>query len=75
MISVPLLTILAVAVLCTIQVSTAADMTKYYQRTGAKYLRTKAAEEGVITLQSGMLVEILKEGSDADAKSPLVGGE
>ena len=38
---------------------------------GAKYLAEKALEEGVITLKSGMLVEILKTGS-ADGKSPKV---
>ena len=39
---------------------------------GAKYLTQKAAEEGVITLKSGMLVEILKTGSNSAAKSPKV---
>ena len=32
----------------------------------------KSKEEGVITLKSGMLVEIIKSGTDAAAKSPKV---
>ena len=39
---------------------------------GAKYLAEKSKEEGVITLKSGMLVEIIKSGTDAAAKSPKV---
>lgn len=46
------------------------DMNAYIKRTGAKYLAQKATEEGVIKLKSGMLVEILKSGDSATAKSP-----
>jgi len=46
------------------------DMNAYIKRTGAKYLAKKATEEGVIKLKSGMLVEILKSGDSATAKSP-----
>ena len=49
------------------------DMAAYNKRTGAKYLSEKATEAGVITLKSGMLVEILKSGDNADAKSPKAG--
>mmetsp|Transcript_13603 Transcript_13603/g.20400 ORF Transcript_13603/g.20400 Transcript_13603/m.20400 type:complete len:174 (+) Transcript_13603:86-607(+) len=49
-----------------------ADMNKYYKRTGKKFLDEKSKEPGVITLKSGMLVEILKEGTDPNAKSPRV---
>ena len=46
--------------------------TLHLQSTGAKYLSEKALENGVITLKSGMLVEILKTGTKATAKSPKV---
>lgn len=52
---------LAKAAACTILVLAialcvmGADMTKYYKRTGAKYLEEKAKEEGVKKLPSGML--------------------
>jgi FKBP-type peptidyl-prolyl cis-trans isomerase FklB len=49
------------------------DMDAYRKRTGAKYLAEKAKEAGVIKLQSGMLVEILKSNDEADAKSPKEG--
>jgi hypothetical protein len=39
----------------------AADMNKYYKRTGKKFLDEKAKEANIITLKSGMLVEILHE--------------
>jgi FKBP-type peptidyl-prolyl cis-trans isomerase FklB len=45
------------------------DMDSYRKRTGAKYLADVAKKEGVYTLKSGMLVEILKTGP-ADGKSP-----
>lgn len=47
-----------------------ADMTKYYKRTGQKYLDEVATRPGVIKLKSGMLVEIIKSNDDPDAKSP-----
>lgn len=37
---------------------------------GAKYLADKATQPGVIALKSGMLVEIIKSGDNANAKSP-----
>jgi FKBP-type peptidyl-prolyl cis-trans isomerase FklB len=46
------------------------DLASYAKRTGAKYLTEKAKEAGVITLKSGMLVEILKSGDSETAKSP-----
>jgi len=50
------------------------DQTSYLKRTGQKYLEDKAAEEGVIKLKSGMLVEILKESDKGtDARSPNAG--
>jgi hypothetical protein len=64
---------LVVALLCSYQCS-AADMSKYYKRTGAKYLKSKAEEPNVIALESGMLVEILKESSSDTAKSPTASG-
>jgi FKBP-type peptidyl-prolyl cis-trans isomerase FklB len=42
-------------------------------RTGTKFLEAKAQEAGIIKLKSGMLVEILKEGTDENAKSPRAG--
>lgn len=75
MISIPMISLVAVVILCIFQLGAAApDMEKYYKRTGAKYLRQKAEESGVISLESGMLVEILKESSKSDAKSPTAGG-
>jgi FKBP-type peptidyl-prolyl cis-trans isomerase FklB len=43
------------------------------QRTGKKFLDEKAKEDGIITLKSGMLVEIMKTGDNPDAKSPRAG--
>lgn len=39
------------------------------KRTGAKFLQDVALQEGVVTLQSGMLVQILKTGPE-NGKSP-----
>lgn len=68
--------VFALALLCIVQFSSvsAANMEKYYKRTGAKYLQKKSEESGVVTLKSGMLVEILKESTSTDAKSPNEGG-
>jgi FKBP-type peptidyl-prolyl cis-trans isomerase FklB len=49
------------------------DVNAYNKRTGATYLENKAKEAGVIKLKSGMLVEILKSGESANAKSPKAG--
>lgn len=72
--------LVAIAVFCLAIFSTAfgaaekkADMNAYLKRTGAKYLEETAAKEGVITLKSGMLVEILKSSDKEDARSPNVG--
>ena len=51
------------------------DMNAYRKRVGAKYLEEKAIENGVFTLKSGMLVEILKPSEKADAKSPNVNSQ
>ena len=48
-------------------------MNNYMKRTGRKYLDEVASREGVYKLKSGMLVEILKESTDTDAKSPNQG--
>ena len=79
-----ILSLLAVIVLlCTIQSSSAAlpeahkriaEQRKINKRAGAQYLQSKATEAGVISLKSGMLVEILKENTNTDAKSPKDGG-
>ena len=45
-------------------------LSKYYKRTGEKFLAEKAKQEGVYVLKSGMLVEILKQNPSEDAKSP-----
>lgn len=47
-----------------------ADMNNYMKRTGQKFLDEVATREGVITLKSGMLVEILHTTTDPNAKSP-----
>ena len=44
------------------------------KRNSFAYLEEKAKDQGVITLESGMLVEILKKSDRSDAKSPLPGG-
>jgi FKBP-type peptidyl-prolyl cis-trans isomerase FklB len=49
-----------------------ADMSKYLQRTGAKFLEETSKKEGVIELKSGMLVEIIKSATKEDARSPTV---
>ena len=46
------------------------DLTAYYKRTGAKYLKEISQKEGIIALKSGMLIEILSPSSKTDAKSP-----
>jgi len=46
------------------------DMNSYLKRTGEKFLKETASKEGIYTLKSGMLVEILKEGTDTNARSP-----
>jgi FKBP-type peptidyl-prolyl cis-trans isomerase len=46
------------------------DQISYMKRVGKKFLDEKAKEPDVITLKSGMLVKILKEGTDVNAKSP-----
>mmetsp|Transcript_14427 Transcript_14427/g.22387 ORF Transcript_14427/g.22387 Transcript_14427/m.22387 type:complete len:175 (-) Transcript_14427:65-589(-) len=59
---------LVLSILC---LALAADMTKYYKRTGQKYLDEKAKEEGIIKLPSGMLYKVLKEESSGKkVKSP-----
>ena len=49
-------------------------MRKYNKDIGAKYLEDKALEPSVISLKSGMLVEILHESTKEDAKSPTFDG-
>lgn len=57
--------------LCLMGVSAKkADMSAYYKRVGAKYIKETAQKEGVISLKSGMLVEILKTSTKENAKSP-----
>lgn len=46
------------------------DMNAYYKRSGEKYLAETAKKDGVIELKSGMLVEILKESTNPNARSP-----
>lgn len=46
------------------------DQSKYLKRVGKKFLDEVAAKEGIIKLQSGMLIEVLKTSDVADAKSP-----
>jgi len=65
-----LFAIVSLAITTVVAEKKKGDMNAYNKRTGAKYLARKATEEGVITLKSGMLVEILKSGDAADAKSP-----
>jgi FKBP-type peptidyl-prolyl cis-trans isomerase FklB len=43
---------------------------QYSNRTGAKFLKEVSQREGIITLKSGMLIEILKSTDKEDAKSP-----
>lgn len=50
-----------------------ANQEKYLKRTGQKFLDETAKKEGVFTLKSGMLVEILHSGTDENAKSPTAG--
>lgn len=42
----------------------------YLKRTGKKFLDSVAKKQGVFTLKSGMLVEVLHESTKADAHSP-----
>ena len=67
-----LLYVLALTLL-VLAVYVSADDKSYQIRTGEKYLSETAAKEGVMKLKSGMLVEILQESTNPDAKSPRVG--
>lgn len=51
------------------------DMDAYRKRVGAKYLTEKALEEGITTLKSGMLIEILEPSTKDNAKSPTKGDQ
>jgi FKBP-type peptidyl-prolyl cis-trans isomerase FklB len=49
-------------------------MTKYYKRTGQKFLDSMAKAEGVHKLPSGMLYRVIKDGKSSGKKSsPNVG--
>ena len=50
--------------------SSSADQVSYQKRTGKSYLEKVAGNEGAITLKSGMVIEMLKESTAEDAKSP-----
>ena len=50
--------------------ATSPKQEKYLKRVGAKFLAEQAKREGVVTLKSGMLVEVLKSATDETAKSP-----
>jgi len=73
------LSLLLITCIFVLSVGAATDgkekMNKYYKRTGQKYLDMVAKSEHVIKLKSGMLVEILKSGSDVNAKSPNLSDE
>jgi FKBP-type peptidyl-prolyl cis-trans isomerase FklB len=47
-----------------------ADQVSYQKRTGKQYLDKVSLNEGAITLKSGMVIEVLKESTADDAKSP-----
>lgn len=49
------------------------SMEAYAKRTGAKFLAEVSARPGIVTLKSGMLVEVLKSAESPDAKSPTSG--
>lgn len=72
-----LLAIVALLALFTVGVMASekkkGDMNSYMKRTGQKYLDEIAKKEGIFTLKSGMLVEILKTSDKEGAKSPNVG--
>ena len=59
--------------LLVLAVYVSADEKSYQIRTGEKYLAETEQKEGVMKLKSGMLVEILQESTNPDAKSPRVG--
>jgi|Dee2metaT_26_FD_contig_31_4242528_length_739_multi_10_in_0_out_0_1 FKBP-type peptidyl-prolyl cis-trans isomerase FklB len=60
-------------VLILMAMSAMGDQTSYMIRTGKKYLEEQSAREGVYTLKSGLRVEILKESTNPEARSPNVG--
>ncbi len=51
------------------------DINAYNKRTGEKFIQEVSQREGVITLKSGMLVEIIKSSTNPDAKSPKAGDQ
>lgn len=67
---------LLLAVLCLFSGSTVGaakkkgDMNNYLKRTGTKFLKDVAEQDGIIALKSGMLIEILKTGDSSEARSP-----
>ena len=52
------------------QCSAAANMEKYYKRTGRKFLDEKEKEDGVHKLPSGMLFKVLKKGDGGKSPGP-----
>ena len=48
----------ALLVLCAVSAVDAANMDKYYKRTGKKFLAEKETEEGVHKLPSGLLYKV-----------------
>lgn len=46
------------------------DQNAYLKRTGAKYLKEIAEKENIFQLKSGLLIEILNQTQDDQAKSP-----
>ena len=70
-----LLAVLLVASLlltATVTAKKAMDMDAYNKRTGAKYLAEIAKKESVVTLKSGMLIEVITPSSARNAVSPTV---
>ena len=60
--------------LCLLGTGVNADMNSYLKRTGKKFLDKVVTEnENARLLKSGMIVEVLKESTKENAKSPKIG--
>jgi hypothetical protein len=84
--SIPQVALFALVVLCILQLGSAVDKNQFnmqkntdankeYKRAGAEYLQMKSQKPGVITLKSGMLVEIINTSAIPDCKSPHAEGK
>lgn len=62
--------VFAVLFLSVVDAASNEKQNNYLKRSGAQYLKKIAAQPGIISLKSGMLIEVLKASTKVNAKSP-----